>query len=418
MGLFLRKSFKAGPVRINLSKNGIGVSGGVKGARVGVNSKGKMYVAGGKGAIRYRKTLGNANTSSHTNSSVTRQTKTQDEIFIDTKVTYPNKINKSDLTIRAIPEPPQKITHRKLFYIIGVITLLFSPASSIWLTISVTSFVIAIIKSRMNKNLERQVEQAQQNQKNLLNAIENEEPFEKHIYNNMSGNINRQLKTFYNFATMHTLFLSIFENPNFIKNENLLKIKEAIEVDDRTYHAAKLKAFKDVFNLYIEDLKLDKDEEQSLLNAIDIINIDKDIIFDELNTIENMKKTREKINEDLSDIVTNINLNNENCFYETPAKIIKEKILRRQTVNGVKIKEIGYVIDREGTAYLTDKRILLVGSGTYSTKIDKILDIIVTPENNTIELTVDGRKTPIIYTVPNTTVFGAKIQKVINNLTA
>jgi Protein of unknown function (DUF4236) len=32
MGLYLRKSFRAGPIRFNLSKSGLGISGGVKGA--------------------------------------------------------------------------------------------------------------------------------------------------------------------------------------------------------------------------------------------------------------------------------------------------------------------------------------------------------------------------------------------------
>lgn len=44
MGLRFRKSFKVAPgVRLNLSKSGLGVSAGVKGARVGVSSRGQTY---------------------------------------------------------------------------------------------------------------------------------------------------------------------------------------------------------------------------------------------------------------------------------------------------------------------------------------------------------------------------------------
>lgn len=39
MGFRFRKSVKIGPVRLNVSKSGLGVSAGVKGARIGVNSK-------------------------------------------------------------------------------------------------------------------------------------------------------------------------------------------------------------------------------------------------------------------------------------------------------------------------------------------------------------------------------------------
>ena len=57
MGFYLRKSFKLGPIRFNLSKSGVGVSAGVKGARVGVNARGKKYIHVGCGGIYYRQTL-------------------------------------------------------------------------------------------------------------------------------------------------------------------------------------------------------------------------------------------------------------------------------------------------------------------------------------------------------------------------
>ena len=58
MGIFLRKSKKIGAFRVNLSKSGLGVSTGIKGARIGLNSKGKAYVFGGKSGVYYRKSLG------------------------------------------------------------------------------------------------------------------------------------------------------------------------------------------------------------------------------------------------------------------------------------------------------------------------------------------------------------------------
>lgn len=57
MGLFLRKSLRLGPLRLNLSNSGVGASVGVKGARVGVDAKGKGYVAGGRGGVYFRETL-------------------------------------------------------------------------------------------------------------------------------------------------------------------------------------------------------------------------------------------------------------------------------------------------------------------------------------------------------------------------
>jgi hypothetical protein len=56
MGFFIRKAIKLGPIRLNLSKSGVGVSGGVKGARLSVGPKGTMVHAGRKG-LYYRKQL-------------------------------------------------------------------------------------------------------------------------------------------------------------------------------------------------------------------------------------------------------------------------------------------------------------------------------------------------------------------------
>jgi hypothetical protein len=56
MGLYLRKSFRAGPIRFNLSKSGLGISGGVKGARLSVGPRG-TYVHAGRHGLYYRKHL-------------------------------------------------------------------------------------------------------------------------------------------------------------------------------------------------------------------------------------------------------------------------------------------------------------------------------------------------------------------------
>jgi hypothetical protein len=56
VGFYLRKSVKAGPFRVNLSKSGIGVSAGVPGFRVGTGPRGS-YVSMGRHGIYYRSTL-------------------------------------------------------------------------------------------------------------------------------------------------------------------------------------------------------------------------------------------------------------------------------------------------------------------------------------------------------------------------
>jgi hypothetical protein len=56
MGFYIRKGFNFGPLRLNLSRSGLGASFGVKGARVGIGPRGS-YIQMGRGGLYYRQTL-------------------------------------------------------------------------------------------------------------------------------------------------------------------------------------------------------------------------------------------------------------------------------------------------------------------------------------------------------------------------
>ena len=58
MGWFIRRSISLGPVKVNLSRRGVGVSAGIRGARIGVDAKGDAYAAGGRGGFYFRQRLG------------------------------------------------------------------------------------------------------------------------------------------------------------------------------------------------------------------------------------------------------------------------------------------------------------------------------------------------------------------------
>src|SRR6266849_8747917 len=57
MGFYLRKGFNFGPIRLNLSRSGLGASFGVTGARIGVGPRGS-YIHLGRGGLYYRQSLG------------------------------------------------------------------------------------------------------------------------------------------------------------------------------------------------------------------------------------------------------------------------------------------------------------------------------------------------------------------------
>ncbi len=81
MGFHLRKSFKVGGLRFNLSNSGIGVSAGIKGLRVGIDGRGRSYISGGKGMVRFRESLDKPATKADKNILITESSEiTQSEI--------------------------------------------------------------------------------------------------------------------------------------------------------------------------------------------------------------------------------------------------------------------------------------------------------------------------------------------------
>ena len=64
MSFYIRKSINFGPIRLNFSKSGIGISGGVKGVRVSTGPRG-AYINMGSNGIYYRQKIGGFGGSSN-----------------------------------------------------------------------------------------------------------------------------------------------------------------------------------------------------------------------------------------------------------------------------------------------------------------------------------------------------------------
>jgi hypothetical protein len=71
MPFYIRKAFKFGPFRLNLSKSGVGTSVGVRGLRVGEKPSGQAYLHAGGGGLYIRENLGKDPAVSAAGSAVT-----------------------------------------------------------------------------------------------------------------------------------------------------------------------------------------------------------------------------------------------------------------------------------------------------------------------------------------------------------
>lgn len=69
MGFYIRKALSVGPFRFNLSRSGIGISGGIRGLRLGTGPRGN-YVHMGRHGLYFRRSLGVADSGSNNHEDV------------------------------------------------------------------------------------------------------------------------------------------------------------------------------------------------------------------------------------------------------------------------------------------------------------------------------------------------------------
>jgi hypothetical protein len=127
-----------------------------------------------------------------------------------------------------------------------------------------------------------------------------------------------------------------------------------------------------------------------------------------------MADIREQMQQGPQPVEADVNLKQgETCYYCTEGRILKEKILNRYQADNIIHKEIGYDTEMEGTLYLTDRRLLLVSDGAREYRLNTILDVTLSLEDNTVQLTIEKRKNPVILTVPNAPLMAAKLEQLL-----
>lgn len=136
MGIYFRKSISVGPFRFNLSKNGVGVSAGIKGLRVGTGPRGN-YVHMGAAGIYYRTTFSSPKpqiapepTPQQIPSEVKTSLSSVDNSDISTLVD-----SSSEDLLREIREKDALPQYRNIALLISAIALLFALKANapIWL---------------------------------------------------------------------------------------------------------------------------------------------------------------------------------------------------------------------------------------------------------------------------------------------
>lgn len=121
MSWYIRKSVKAGPVRFNLSKSGIGASVGITGFRIGIKSNGRSYIHAGRYGLYYREEFGNNKTSTNKFASTPDNGSANNTVFYNTAGSEELKSNYKKDVVEALTKSDKAFRYD---YLTGLIALI------------------------------------------------------------------------------------------------------------------------------------------------------------------------------------------------------------------------------------------------------------------------------------------------------
>jgi hypothetical protein len=363
MGLYIRKSFKAGPIRLNLSKSGLGASIGVKGLRVGSGPRGS-YIHAGRGGLYYREKIGSS---------------------------------------RKYPSTSQGTTS-SLGIIGGLIALIFAILVIQWFVENPAVFVMAIIVTGLIGGFlfykKKSRSKAIEDYKKALDEVfvlESKEFNEDYLLKLKAILINNNSKSEVESIenNIYTALLDKIIDDNEITSSEknaIQNLESVISISDLYKKEAKLEIFKSYYLNAIEDRLITDLEINTLNNITEGLGMEQSDIRKEMQTVNKIIKMQglQHPLPTLSTVPIAIQ-KSETAFYSSSGKVLTRKKAPRNSSS-----QYEYSIKREGNLVVTNKRVLVVNEGTTSVDISDILDVDVDIDDNFILISKGKSDTPTI----------------------
>jgi hypothetical protein len=386
MGLYLRKSFRAGPVRFNLSKNGLGLSAGVKGARIGVGPRG-TYVHAGRHGLYYRK---------HISSGQSRSQSTADGEGCATLLLVVIAIGVGIWLFRWLLEYPAVL-------VVGIVVAIGIPivrwsirirrkkAIVAYKTSLDSAFVTAT--SPPSDAVLASLNQQQQGLPKSEASKRSIDKIETDVYQAVLDKV------------LDDEFITKGEAATIAAAEQTLRISPA----------ARLRTKKEIFSAaYVEaiqDREITHEELNRLSNLIEGLAIPKTEIQGELDIVQEIIDTQalrlpfKPI--PLDELAAPIQ-KNENAFYQCSAQVLSKR-KSKDSPTGYE-----YTVRRDGTLVLTNKRVFVVGNGTTNIRFSNIGNLDVDIDEGVIEISMVGSGRPIVLKTDAPIYTGRAIDLLVN----
>jgi len=435
MAFYIRKAFKTGPIRLNLSKGGLGLSGGVIGARVGVNSRG-LYVHGGRHGLYYRKYAkqgkkgrrsGGAGT---TRTSATRgrarnpgptapPVHSTVDLFRDTGVTYFSRTSELSRSTRKeveLPSPDLFLTPIKVALSASAILFLISLIASVgWLALIAILTASGVLGWIVRESLWKK--QAENKLDEVVSKTESDESFpeESAVPEPELPDRWKEWLSLHLHAVIGELAMSREEIDTLT---TLRALDEKVPADKQTTDRLRTSILDRILDEMLEDHLLSGEEEEAIRKLIDQLDLPEEEIASVMNRLEHYSRIRREIDRPLVEKNPGVPLVHGEKAFEVldNVRLVNERVLNRFRRNNVQYRELGYEIDLEGRLILTDRRLLFAGRGSREYRLNRVLDVTADPEAGIVELTLSGRKSPVLITAPEPMVLAAQIEKVVESL--
>ena len=406
VGFYIRKSFKAGPFRLNLSKSGLGVSAGVKGARIGVDAKGRAYTHAGRYGLYHRQYHSGFSGSSRTREEPTTYPLIDEEIHMPTGVTFSSR---RDVLPQSTKTSPEAYIVEPKHPVAGVfsaalailaVTAAFAETLSPWFTalVSLVGVGSAILGVR---NLV--VIQGRKRLQNSVAAI---------LRSGSSFSMENEIETdgipaedvaFVGKTAFRDLLVDIVRDGRVDadERERMAWCEDTFSLEQAFVLACKVAAFQRVVLVAVSDHDLTREEEATLAHVRSEFDLPDHAIAELRATVSELSEVRRIREGELRPIDTTHKLGKtEACYFEAPARLLKYNVLKRFTRDGVRHKVRGYEIAKEGVLLLTSRRITLRHEGASNIPYTKVLNVEVDADQNLITIVKDGVQKPVYITTP------------------
>lgn len=420
MAFYIRKAFKTGPIRLNLSKGGLGLSGGITGARVGINSRG-TYVHGGRHGFYYRKYMKKGKQASRESRRTVRDDQHSHpsgpvSLFRDTGVTFPSRTVELRKVSRSEPAlPSSKLLTLPVTFTIGLALFLFffSFAEELeWLVIPALLLSICSIGwIGWNGYWKHQAKKA-------LHTVSQKTEYDKRI---PEIEILSDEKMPKRWQTWLSLYLHAVIGEMAMRHEEidtvstLQSLDKQLPANREIVNKIRVSILGNLLDEMLEDHMLSEEEEQTVRRLIDQLNVPELLISLELERLKHYSLIRKEIERPLEIVDPGIDLVRGENAYEVfeHARLLNERVLNRFQRDNVQYRELGYEIDLEGKLILTDRRVLIVERDSREYRLNRLVDITADPEAGILELVLSNRKSPVLITVEEPMVLAARLEKII-----